>query len=224
MLHAAPQACRNTAYQTLVRPNWSTPPLPGAPKLKVRSVSWSPSRTRQPALWHTNTAHHECNRAENVPELANPLESWRNYRDCLMWYKIHHGLIHISFPDSVSQKQRLGCHDHQLAYTQICPRVETYLHSFYVQMIPLWNGLSASVATATTLPETGHVQPVWSGRTIDTPNYVLFLTCTLYLCFIFFMSFNLLLSLAPSSTPSASNKPPMGVYRRSITLEDLKTG
>ena len=55
MLHAAPQACRNMAYQTLVRPNWSTPPLPGAPKLKVRSVSWSPSRTRQPALWHTNT-------------------------------------------------------------------------------------------------------------------------------------------------------------------------
>ena len=98
---------------------------------------------------------HKYDRTTSVTGLKMSLnwptvQSWWNYRDCLMWYKIHHGLIHISFPDSVSHKQKLGRHDHPLAYWQICPRVEA--HSFYVITIPPWNGLPASVATATTLP------------------------------------------------------------------------
>ena len=151
-LHAAPHACRNTAYQTLVRP-----------KLEYASTAWSPQtpgKIRKLESIQNKAAcfvTHKYDRITSVTGLKTSLnwptlESRRNYRGCLMWYKIHHGLIHISFPDSVSQKQRLGRHDHQLAYRQICPRVEAYQHSFYFRTIPLWNGLPASVATATTLP------------------------------------------------------------------------
>ena len=79
------------------------------------------------------------------------ISQW-NCNDCLMWHKIHHGLIHISFPDSVLPKQKLGRHDHTLAYRHIFLRVEACQQSFYNRTIPLWNGLPVFVATTTTLP------------------------------------------------------------------------
>ena len=174
-LHAAPQAKLEYASTA------GSPQTPG----KIRKLE---SIQNKAACFVTHK--YDCTKSVTGLKMSlnwPTLESRRNYRDCLMWYKIHHGLIHISFPDSVSQKQRLGRYDHQLAYRQICPREEAYRHSFYVHTIPLWNGLPASICSnchnPPSLPETGHVQFVWPGHTIDTPNYVLFLTCTLHLCF-----------------------------------------
>ena len=152
-LYAATQAYCNTAYQTLV---W--------PKLEYASIAWSrqtPGKIRKLESIQNMTAcfvTHKYNYTTSITGLKMSLnwptlESRRNYRDWLTWYKTHHGLIHINFPDSVSQEQRLGCHNHPLAYRQFCLRVETYQHSLFAYTIPLWNGLlPASVATATTPP------------------------------------------------------------------------
>ena len=167
--------------QTGVRLHCLEPPTLG----KIRKLEFIQSKA---ARFGT----HRYDRTTSVTGLKMSLywptlESRRNYRDCLMGYKIHHGLIHISFPDSVSQNQRLGRHDHQVAYRLICPRVEGYRHSFYVphdSTLERSACLCSNCHNPPSLPETGHVQPVWSGHSIDTPKDVLYvLTCTLHPCF-----------------------------------------
>ena len=150
-LHAAPQACRRVAYQALIRP-----------KLEYASTAWSPQtpgKIRQLEAVQSKAARfvaHSYSRHTSATALKSnlgwpPLALRRDYRDSVMWYKIHHGLVHITFPDIVVPKQRLGRHDHILAYRQVRPRVEAYRHSFYVRTIPLWNSLPASVVSSPSL-------------------------------------------------------------------------
>ena len=150
-LHAAPQACKITAYKALVRP-----------KLEYASNAWSPQSSgkikrlesvqNKAARFVTRT----YDRHTSVTQLKNSLE-WdhlaarRNARDCVMWYKIHNGLVYMPFPGVVVPKPRLGRHDHPLAYLQLHSQVNAYLHSYFVRTIPLWNALPATTVSAITL-------------------------------------------------------------------------
>ena len=72
------------------------------------------------------------------------------------------------------------------------------------------------------LPETGDVQLVWTGHIIDTHNRVLFLTCTLHLCFYvlyLFLTFFYLWHLSAHLAQVISH---LWAFRCSITLEDFK--
>ena len=147
-LHATPKSCRATAYQTLVKR-----------KLEYASTAWSPHTLGKIRLLESvqnKAARFVCrdySRTTSVSGLKSSLkwdwlESKRNTKDCVMWYKVHNHLVHMKFPTAVTQKPRLGRHDHQLAYLHISPRIDTYKYSYFVRTIPMWNGLPAATVTA----------------------------------------------------------------------------
>ena len=76
-----------------------------------------------------------------------------------MWYKVHNHLVHMKFPKAVTQKPRLGRHDHQLAYLHISPRIDAYKYLYFVRAIPTWNGLPAAAVTPTPHPPTPPLPP-----------------------------------------------------------------
>ena len=143
-LHATPNSCRATAYQTLVKP-----------KLEYASTAWSPQTLGKIRLLESvqnKAARFVCrdySRTTSVSGLKSSLkwdslESRRNTKDCVMWYKVHNHLVHMKFPTAVTQKPRIGRHDHQLAYLHISPRIDAYKYSCFVRAIPMWNGLPAA--------------------------------------------------------------------------------
>ena len=150
-LHAAPKSCRATAYQTLVKP-----------KLEYASTAWSPQtsgKTRLLESVQNKAARFVCrdySRTTSVSQLKtslkwDPLEARRKAKDCVMRYKVHNHLVHLTFPTTVTPKPRLGRHDHQLAYRHLSPRIDAYKHSFFVRTIPMWNGLPATTVATPTL-------------------------------------------------------------------------
>ena len=150
-LHAAPKSCRATAYQTLVKP-----------KLEYASTAWSPQtsgKTRLLESVQNKAARFVCrdySRTTSVSQLKtslkwDPLEARRKAKDCVMWYKVHNHLVHLTFPTTETPKPRLGRHDHQLACRHLSPRIDAYKHSFFVRTIPMWNGLPATTVATPTL-------------------------------------------------------------------------
>ena len=150
-LHAAPKACKVTAYTALVRP-----------KLEYATSAWSPQTTgkikklesiqRKAARFVCKDYRRETDSGELVKQLNwDTLKTRRDTRDSVMWYKIQHKLVHLPFPTTITPKPRLGRHDHPAAYLQLQPQVNAYKYSFFVRTIPLWNGLPISAINAPTL-------------------------------------------------------------------------
>ena len=162
--------CRNTAYQTLVRPKLEyclePPNSREDPQAGVHPEQGSPLCNTQ--IW----PHHERNRAENILELANP--------------RVPAKLPRLS--DVVQNTPRADTYQ----FSWLClmetetptPRppagLQTYLSkggsvsAFF--LCPNDSTLERSACLCSnchkppSLPETGHVQHVWPGHTIDTPT------------------------------------------------------
>ena len=150
-LHAAPRACRETAYKVLVRP-----------KLEYATTAWSPhtsgkvklleSVQNKAARFVTREYRREKKGADLVSHLNwDKLETRRKTKDAVMFFKVHHQLVQLPFPPCVIPKPRLGFTDHPLAYRHVWSRVDAYKFSYFIRAIPLWNGLPAT-AVAATLP------------------------------------------------------------------------
>ena len=143
-LHAAPRACKEIAYKTLVRP-----------RLEYASTAWSPQTAgkkkqleavqRKAARFVSRDYRRETSSEELVNHLNwDTLETRRKNKDVTMWHKIHHNQIKLPFPPSVILKPRLAYNDHRLAYSVLHSRVDGYKFAFFVRTIPLWNGLPSA--------------------------------------------------------------------------------
>ena len=134
------------------------------PRLEYASAAWSPQTAgkkkqletvqKKAARFVTRDYSRET-KSENLVHHLNwdPLEARRNSKDVVMWFKIHHHLVHLPFPSSVVLKPRISRHDHDLAYLQVWPRIDAYRFSFFVCVVPLWNGLPpAAVAVGAEQP------------------------------------------------------------------------
>ena len=111
-LHATPKSCRATAYQTLVKP-----------KLEYASTAWgsqTPGNMHLLEYVQNRAARFVCrdySRTTSVTGLKSSLkwdslEFHRNTKDCVMRYKVHNHEVHMKFPTVLTQKPRLGRHDH----------------------------------------------------------------------------------------------------------------
>ena len=163
-LHAAPPACWNITYQTLVRLKLEYVSTACSPQIpdKIRKLKYIQDKA---ARFMTHKYDHNTSLTGLKMSLNWPsLESQWDYKDSLKWYKIPQGLIHTSFPDSVSPKLRLRRPDHPLAYRQMCLIVEAYWHSSYKCLYNSTLERSACLRSDShnppSLPETGHIQLV----------------------------------------------------------------
>ena len=130
--------------------------------MEYATTAWNPQTTgkikalesvqKKAARFVTRTYNREASVTALKKDLGwEDLALRRQTRDCVMWYKIHFGLVHIMFPPGIHPKQRLHRHDNNLAYFQPSPRVNAYKFCFFIRTIPIWNALPNSIVTAQTV-------------------------------------------------------------------------
>ena len=148
-LHAVPPQVRQTAYEVLVRPTLEFATCAWAPQTKtgiqtIERVQRSAARFVTGDYRRTSSVSDMCTNL-----MWNSLYTRRRIRDATMFFKIHHGLMHISLPvittaDARTRRQ----HKHKLR--TIPATCTPYQQSFYVRCISLWNALTEEADTAST--------------------------------------------------------------------------
>ena len=140
---------RQTAYQTLVRP-----------QLEYASPVWSPltdtnvslieTVQRRAARWVT----HDYSSYSCVTQMINTL-GWRSLRSLeqrradarlLMFNKIVHGLVEIPLPTYIQRQIRMTRTTHSYHFIQIQTTSNYYKYSFSPLAIVQWNNLPPSAA------------------------------------------------------------------------------
>ncbi|XP_072030819.1 uncharacterized protein [Amphiura filiformis] len=135
------------AYQTLVRP-----------QLEYAATAWSPYTARDVKPLEMVQRHAvrficgEFHRKTSVTPLLDQLQldqlaTKRVMSQCTMFYKIHHGLVNISFPPNIRLHPTSG-RSHNLRYLPVLATRNTYKYSFFVRTIPTWNRLPAEAVAA----------------------------------------------------------------------------
>jgi hypothetical protein len=69
----------------------------------------------------------------------------------VMAYRIIHGLVMI--PNQQFIPTTVDTRGHNMKYRQISARTNYYHHTFFPSVIPMWNALPETVASAKTLDE-----------------------------------------------------------------------
>jgi hypothetical protein len=149
-LSSCPTHVKTKAYQALVRP-----------KMEYASTVWNPYTCDQVNALEAvqrQAARFVCNNYERTASVTQMLQrlEWdslatrRLLNQCAMFFKIHHGLVNITFPIVVTPHVRPGRTTNTLSYQPIRSRVNTYRYSFFVRTIPIWNGLPQPVISAET--------------------------------------------------------------------------
>ena len=139
-LHAAPPQVRHTAYEVIVRPT-----------LEFAACAWAP---------HTKTGIQTIERVQRSAARfvavdyrrtsSVSLYTRRRIRDATMFFKIHHGLMHISLPVIITTADARTRRQHKHKLRTLPATCKPYQQSFYVRCIPLWNALTEEAVTAST--------------------------------------------------------------------------
>ena len=154
-LHRCPQKVREQAYVALVRPT-----------LEYAATVWDPyhqkevnslERVQRKAVRFITRKY---SRRDSVSALRSDLglptlKQRRLTSKLTMFYKIHHQEVAVEIPNhyvpsstpSIKTRKK-----HTEQYNIISTRSDTYKHSFYPSVIPVWNQLPESFITSPTTP------------------------------------------------------------------------
>ena len=69
---------------------------------------------------------------------------------CMMFYKIHNGLMNINFPSNLKMRPASERSGHHLRYDPVLASRNTYKYSFFIRTIPTWNRLPPEAVAALT--------------------------------------------------------------------------
>ena len=140
-LKSCTQQVKERAYHALVRP-----------RLEYAACSWNPHTDkdvkaveqvqREAARFVTGQYERRASVSQMVQDLGwNSFEDRRQLAACSLFYKIHHNLVNISFPEGM----RPGPRGHQHSFLQPHTNTLTLRYSFFIRTIPVWNLLSPTV-------------------------------------------------------------------------------
>ena len=97
----------------------------------------------------------ESNRRATVTPLLEQLELdhlaiRRVMAQCMMFYKIHNGLVNINFLSNIKMYPASERSGHSLRYDPVLANRNTYKYSFFIRTIPTWNRLPLEAVIAQT--------------------------------------------------------------------------
>jgi len=173
-LHSTSQEVKSRAYQALVRP-----------QLEYAAAAWNPYTKKDTDILQKvqNAAARfvtsDYSRFSSVSAMQKSL-GWdslavrRLHSQVCMFYKIHHGLVNISFPSFLERPKRLPARSpHPLQYLRVQCSKDSFFYSFYPRIVYVWNSMPLSVISApsydqfrsSSLVEVRTLAPpVWSSR------------------------------------------------------------
>ena len=173
-LHSAPKLVKERAYQALVRP-----------QLEYAAASWNPytakdstclQKVQNAAARFVCSDYRMCSSVSAMQESLgwHTLAQRRLYLQICMFYKIHQGLVNISFPPYITTPNRIPPRSpHPYQYLRVSCSKEPLFYSFFPRLISIWNDLSLETVSASSyvsfksaaLAETKSiVPPLWLTR------------------------------------------------------------
>ena len=153
-LHATPPQVRQTAYDVLVRPTLEFATCAWAPHTKT-GIQTIGRVQRSAARFVTGDYRRTSNVSDMCTNLMwNSLYTRRRIRDATMFFKIHHGLMHISLPVIMTTADARTRRQHKHKLRTLPATCTPYQQSFYVRCIPLWNALTELTEEAVTASTT----------------------------------------------------------------------
>ena len=142
------QKVRETAYNTLVRPQLEYAAPIWDPYTKEKTLQLEKIQRRAARCWTTSNYDY---RSSVTSMLDQP--SWRTLeqrradaRLCL-FYKMVHGIVAVPLPDYVQPTHRVSRYCHSMTFRQIHTNRNYYKYSFFPLAIVQWNALPESVVS-----------------------------------------------------------------------------
>ncbi len=142
---------KTRAYEALVRPQLEYGTAAWNPHTQ-RNISMLESIQRQAARFVSRDYRKTSSPTAMIDGIGwQSLEQRRRMAQATMFYRIHHQLVNIQFPNTIHRKTRQTRNSNSLQYTQIQNRVDSYKYSMFPWTIPLWNQLPNAAVTAETV-------------------------------------------------------------------------
>ena len=131
---------RETAYNTLVRPQLKYASAVWDPHTKVRTSQLEQVQ-RRAARWTASNYDWQASATQIVQDLG-----WRTLEQRRLFYKVIHGLVAVPLLDYIQYSSRISRYCHSMTFRQVSTSRDYYNYSFFPLAIVQWNALPQSIA------------------------------------------------------------------------------
>ena len=132
---------RETAYNTLVRPQLEYASAVWYPHTKVRTSQLEQVQ-RRAARWTASNYDWQASATQIVQDLGwHTMEQRRADARVCLFYKVIHGLVTVPLPDYIQYSSRISRYCHSMTFRQVSTSRDFYKYSFFLLAIVQWNAL-----------------------------------------------------------------------------------